>query len=882
MMKTFLTALLILSCAICSAHRTRTSVNSGWWFHKGEAALDDCDFSVAGGWTKVNLPHTWNAADAFDETPGYYRGAGWYAWSFYPDDAWKDRTVVLHFGGVNQVAEIYVNGSLAGNHTGGYTAFNADITAFLQFGKRNVVKVRVDNSHDRNIPPLNADFTFYGGIYRGVSLITADPVHFSLDDCASDGVYVETPQVSSEEASLVLRGSVANGSNSTENVTVKAAVRDRSGNVVAEKSRKLSVKGRSCEQFRFSGLTVDSPELWSPENPYLYTVEFSLVKDGRNVDFVAEPLGIRWFSFSGDGFMLNGEKYPLNGANRHQDFAGRGNALTDDYHREDYERIKSLGFNFVRLAHYPQAQEVYRTCDELGLLVWTEIPVVNEVTDSKEFSDNAVRMLREQIRQTYNHPSVILYGYMNEILIRMLSDRKLSGEQRAEIADCTRRIALQLDSTAKAEAPYRNTVMAIHYEDGYNRYDVSAIPDVVGYNLYFGWYYEELEDLTRFLEEEHREYPDRPIIVSEFGADADLMNHSENPRSWEFSEEYQLVYHNSYLKQFAAMPFLAGYALWNIADFGAEGRDDATPFINQKGLYTYDRQEKAAASLYRAHFSETPMVYIAARNYRKRAAAGRDGIAYSKVYIVGNAADVELFLDGESLGRRAFDMNLAVFDVPFSNGSHRLYAVAGNGAEDCTDIRFAVVPESLKYWNGHDIAVNVGSHQTFVAPETGVIWIPDKVYDGEGWGRIGGEIMEKKGRQLKTGISNDILLTECNPLFQTFVQGIEGYRFDVPDGKYRITMCFVENNTKAPVEDLIYNLSSDSPAKHETGVRQFSVEVNGVRVIGGLNIARDSGSLTAVEFSTDCTASDGAGLNVDFIPEAGKTTLSGIRIERLL
>ena len=346
--------------------------------------------------------------------------------------------------------------------------------------------------------------------------------------------------------------------------------------------------------------------------------------------------------------------------------------------------------------------------------------------------------------------------------------------------------------------------------------------------------------------------------------------------------EYQLVYHNSYLKQFAAMPFLAGYALWNIADFGAEGRDDATPFINQKGLYTYDRQEKAAASLYRAHFSETPMVYIAARNYRKRAAAGRDGIAYSKVYIVGNAGDVELFLDGESLGRKAFDMNLAVFDVPFSNGSHRLYAVAGNGAEDCTDIRFTVVPESLKYWNGHDIAINVGSHQTFVAPETGVIWIPDKVYDGEGWGRIGGEIMEKKGRQLKTGISNDILLTECNPLFQTFVQGIEGYRFDVPDGKYRITMCFVENNTKAPVEDLIYNLSSDSPAKHETGVRQFSVEVNGVRVIGGLNIARDSGSLTAVEFSTDCTASDGAGLNVDFIPEAGKTTLSGIRIERLL
>lgn len=193
-------------------------------------------------------------------------------------------------------------------------------------------------------------------------------------------------------------------------------------------------------------------------------------------------------------------------------------------------------------------------CDELGLLVWTEIPVVNEVTPSEAFTRNSLSMMREQIRQTCNHPSVILYGYMNEILIRMLSNKRLTEQQRQQVADDTRALALKLEALTKEEAPDRNTVMAIHYEDGYNKYEVSTIPDVVGYNLYFGWYYEQLEDLTRYLTSEHKRYPDRPIIVSECGADADLMNHSQIPRSWDYSEEYQVVLHHSYLKQFARMP----------------------------------------------------------------------------------------------------------------------------------------------------------------------------------------------------------------------------------------------------------------------------------------------------------------------------------------
>lgn len=884
-MKRILLTLTALLCTLSlRAQRTELTISNGWYFHQGEIAPEKAD-PASGAWTRVNLPHTWNRYDAFDETPGYYRGVGWYAYGFIPNGQWKDRRVILHFEGANQVAEVFVNGTPVGSHTGGYTAFNFDITRHLEFGKKNIIKVRLDNKHDRDIPPLNADFTFYGGIYRNVKLIAVDPVHFDLQNCASEGVFVETPSVDSARATVVLRGDVVNSGDATRAVRVKAVLRDRQGAVVGEAVKAMTLRGGSKNPFRFDGITIRQPHLWSPETPYLYTAEFSVeeAKGAKNTtDRIEIPFGVRWFSFSGDGFQLNGRKYPLKGTNRHQDFAGLGNALGDDYHRNDYRKIKSLGFNFVRLAHYPQAPEVYRMCDELGLLVWTEIPVVNEVTPSEAFTRNALSMMREQIRQTYNHPSVILYGYMNEILIRMLSNKRLTEEQRQQVADDTRALALKLEALTEEEAPDRNTVMAIHYEDGYNRYEVSTIPDVVGYNLYFGWYYEQLEDLTRYLTSEHARYPDRPIIVSECGADADLMNHSQVPRSWDYSEEYQVVLHHSYLKQFARMPFLAGYALWNFADFGAEARADATPWINQKGLVTYDRKEKDVTSLYRANLLETPLVYIASRNYTRRADVERQpGIAIHTINVFGNGREIELSVNGESLGSRPLDGNMATFSVPFRNGINRLEATDDRGVKDFLDIDFTVVPRSLKTWKGNDLAVNVGSYQATVAPGTGVIWIPDQVCTQDGWGRIGGKIRERIDRQHKVGISQNILGTDCNPLYQTFAEGIEGYRFDVADGTYRITLCFVESNPKSPTEELIYNLSGSDTASVPAGVRQFSVAVNGRQLLDNLNLARDYGNLRAVDFSTEVTARNNSGIEVAFTPNIGKTTLSGIRIERI-
>lgn len=873
---------LLMIAGVYATPRKELTINGGWYFHKGAIALENNNFD-SGEWTRLNLPHTWNDLDAFDDVPGYYRGIGWYAYTFRPNKNWKGQDIILHFEGANQVAEVYVNNQLAGRHTGGYTAFNFNITPYLNFEKQNIIKVKLDNSHNKDIPPLNADFTFYGGIYRNVKLLAIDPVHFDVQNCASGGIFVETPKVNEQRADVTVRGDIVNTGKVLKNIAVEVRILDRSGKVVGQKIQKLKLNAGAKTAFKLDNIVIGQPQLWSPESPYLYSVEASIMEQGKNpvvVDAATIPVGMRWFRFDGNGFYLNGKKYALKGTNRHQDFLGKGNALTDDYHRQDYQKIKSMGFNFVRLAHYPQAPEVYRTCDELGLLVWTEIPVVNEVTPTEAFTENSLQMMREQIRQTYNHPSVILYGYMNEILIRMLSNSRLTEEQRQQVATDTRSLALKLEALTKQEAPYHNTVMAIHYEDGYNKYNVSTITDVIGYNLYFGWYYETREDLTRFLNEEHKRYPNRPIIVSEIGADADFYNHTEIPRSWDFSQEYQVIFHHSALKQMNALDYLAGYALWNFADFGAENRTEATPFINKKGLVGYDRREKEVASLYKANLLATPIVYIAAHNYTKREGLETSkGVCKNHINIFSNGKKVELKLNGKSLGQKELDGNMAGFDVPFTDGMNRLEAVDDRGVKDEVSIQFRVVPQNLKELDAVDLAINVGSYQSFITPVTGTIWIPDREYIKGSWGRIGGKIKEKTDRQFKVGIAQNILGTNSNALYQTFVEDIEKYRFDVKDGVYRITLCFVESNPKSPTEDLVYNLSGSDTSAAKAGVRQFSVNVNNNSVIDNLNLARDYGNLRAVEYKTEARAINGSGIEVEFKPVIGKTTLSGIRIE---
>ncbi len=879
--------ILVSFCSnIIMAQRINTTINSAWKFHKGDinAAVKNLNTEE---WQIVNLPHTWNVEDAFDEAPGYYRGIGWYVKELSVPPEWKGKSVVLKFEGANQKAEVFLNGNLIGSHVGGYTAFCFDISDSLKYGAENTVAVKLNNEYDENIPPLNADFTFYGGIYRNVRLIVAEPVHFELCNDASDGVFVETPLVNEQNAMVTVSGSVVNRTSKSKKVIVETSIIDKSGKVVAQETSKLSLSPNSKNDFSLDKLHIPAPKLWSPDSPYLYQTITQIRENSKAAtifDKMVLPVGFRWYEFDSEGaFWLNGKPLKLVGASRHQDFKGLGNALPDRYHFNDYKKIKDLGLNFVRLAHYPQAPEVYRTCDELGLIVWSEIPVVSDITESKDFTLNCLNMQREHIRQTRNHPCIVFYGYMNEVLIRLQYGRGLTDEARQQAINARLDLAKQLNALTKTEAPGRYTVMAMHNSPMYNESGLADIPDVVGWNLYFGWYYGDVDDLTKFLAEQHSLYPKRRMIVSEFGPGADVRIHTKTPEPWDYSEDYQYVMHASYLKQMMNMPYLAGFAAWNFADFGSNGRADAIPFVNQKGLLNFDRTEKDICGLYRAYFSPEPVVHIASHNYTYRTGIEDSegaGICTDSIKIFSNQEKIELILNGKTLGQKQVKDHEANFEVPFIKGKNLLTAVDENGHSDQIQIDYTIIPVHLDSIGVKELAINVGSDVSFYDPGTKIMWIPDREYTPKAWGYVGGAPYTVKQRQLKTGISQNILGTDCNPLFQTFDEGITSYRFDVPDGKYKLTLCFQEYISRNRQNNM-YNLSNNDSSEGAAESREFDVSINGKNVFDKLNLERDYGSLRAVTFDFIINAENGTGIKVGFQPVTGKAVLSGIRIVNL-
>jgi len=412
---------------------------------------------------------------------------------------------------------------------------------------------------------------------------------------------------------------------------------------------------------------------------------------------------------------------------------------------------------------------------------------------------------------------------------------------------------------------------------------LSDVPDVLGWNLYFGWYYKKMEDLTSFLAEQHEQNPEKPLIVSEYGPGADFRNHTESPVPWDYSEDYQIIMHQSYLEQMMNIPYLAGFAAWNFADFGSERRGDAIPHVNQKGLVNFDRSEKAVANLYRAWFSDKPVLHIALQNYTRRAGIeDSEGSGDSKrsVKILSNARHVELFLNNTSLGTKSVTSHTVVFDVPFKDGRNELKAVDSNGLKDEIGIDFDLYTMPLSEDEPKTIAVNVGAHWTFYDQSTKELWVADRKYTPGLWGYEGGEpLIKTGGRQPKTGLSNDILGTENDPLFQTFNEGIENYRFDVKEGLYEVTVCLVEPNSKNPQKEIIYNLSNNNVEETKAGTRIFSVEINGLVVLENLNLAKQFGPLRGAIFKFQIYAKNNEGIKVKFLPVEGQPVLSGIRVK---
>lgn len=827
--------------------RIAYTINDNWKFLNEAADNGEKRGVIDSGWEKINIPHTWNAKDAFDDTPDYRRGASWYRRDLQLDSSLKNKRIFLYFEGANQVADVYVNERKVGQHVGGYTAFSFDITDFVKFGETNLIAVKVDNSFNADIPPLTADFTFYGGIYRDVWLIATDEVHFKTTDYASGGVTITTPNVSEKSGTVNISGIVVNSSEKPRNIEIAHSICDADGKEVVSAVSKLQIKPQAEATFEQIAKPIINPKLWSPENPYLYSIKTTIRENGEILDEISNPLGFRWFSFDGEkGFALNGKSLKLRGTNRHQDYEGLGNAVPDSIHIRDMELMKETGYNFVRLAHYPQDPAILQAADRLGLLLWEEIPVVNYITISQKFSENSAQMLREMIRQHRNHPSVIMWGYMNEIYLRV------PKENEVNIRKETVKLARELNQLAKTEDPTRPTTIAFHGNEIYNAEGMGDIADITGWNLYNGWYSRTFEDFGKFIDAQHQKYPKRPLIISEYGANSDLRLHSLNPRRFDSTTEYQRMFHESYLAQIDARPYIVGMAIWNEFDFGAELRGENMPHVNNKGMWTYDRQPKDIHYFYRANYSAKPVLHIAAADWKTRAG---DGKSAQKIDVYSNLAEVELFLNGVSLGKKKPDaIRKATWDITFREGENILLANGARNNEMATDS--ARVDYKIVNVNSAEIAVNVGSNADFI-DESGAIWLADQTYKKGSWGFTG------QVSQTGYGSQNDrnVLGTEDDPLFQTMQENLSSYRFDVPAGFYEVELKFAETKFEKPNQ------------------RVFDVSINGRKIIEKLDLAKEIGFQRALTKRFKVSSTNG--IVVDFAAFQGKSILSGVKIRRL-
>ena len=703
------------------AQREMKTINDNWEFRK----------SIDESWESVNLPHTFNI-DAYQQR-NYYQGKGFYRRTLVLPEIVAERRYYMKIDAASKAANIRVNGKEVGSHVGGYTACIVDITEYIR--KENLIEITVDNGR-KDITPISADFTFWGGIYRDVWLISTPKQHFNMSNMGSDGIFISTPVVNEKRGVLKVKCEVTNDSHESSILEVRSAIYSPQGKLLQTIKQKQKLKSGETYIFENTSGAIESPDLWSPETPSLYLVKTTLVdpKSGKLLDEKNHKVGFRWFTFDGSkGFFLNGKSYKLRGLNRHQDQAPAGVALDDEAHRRDIFLMKELGCNFIRISHFPQDDAILEMCDELGLLAWEEIPIINIVPNTPGYDDNCEYNLREMIRQHYNHSSVITWGYMNEILLTAPSIGKpewLACKER------TVNLAQRLEAVLKEEDPGRASVMAFNMTNLYNEIGLNLV-DVVGWNLYHGWYVDKLKDFNAWCEDQHRRYPDQPMIISEWGAGSDKRLHSTQGRAFDFSIEYQQTYIEHYLPFIENTEWISGCAYWNFIDFNVAARQESMPRVNNKGLAYNNRIWKDVAYYFKAMWrKDIPVIRIASRDWEMR--TGEINKPQS-IKIYSNMPEVELFINGQSIGCQKIANCHTVFNVILPEGISVLMAQGiknGKTVQDAMTIQFKSLPNIAE---GDELAINVGSNCYFTSDISNLTWLPDQPYTAGGWGYIGGK-----------------------------------------------------------------------------------------------------------------------------------------------
>ena len=612
--------------------REITKIMKGWEFTGPDGTT-----------TTVDLPHTWNAHDGQDGGNDYWRGTCIYRTHFAaPQFNTASHQVWIQFDGVNASAHVVLNGSPVCNHDGGYSTFRANITELLR--DENELTVEVDNSKNDRVYPQKADFTFYGGIYRDVSLMVVSKNHFTLDYFGGPGIRI-TPTVQGTDASV----QVTTWHDGEGEVSIELL--DAAGNTVA------TGKGPDIT------LTIFNAHLWNGvKDPYLYSCKARLVVNGTVEDETTTRFGVRSFKVDPKkGFFLNGKSYPLHGVSRHQDRKGLGNAITREMHDEDMALIKEIGANTIRLAHYQHDQYFYDLCDEVGMVVWAEIPYISEHMPNGR--ENTISQMKELIIQNYNHPCIVCWGVSNEITIST-KDKKDMLDNHRQLND----LCHEMDKT-------RLTTLACYAMCGpFNR--SAHITDMVSWNLYLGWYVPGfiLNDL--WMGFFHLCFPNRPFGYSEYGAEGMPNLHSTHPHRGDHTEEYQAKYHEYMLRCFKRHPWMWATHVWNMFDFAADARDQGgEPGMNHKGLVTFDRKtKKDSFYLYKAWWSDEAFVHICSKRFVERTGS----TATVKVY--SNQSTVALYVNGNKVGEQTGE-HVFTFKVPL-NGELHIQAVAGDRTDE--------------------------------------------------------------------------------------------------------------------------------------------------------------------------------------------------------
>ncbi len=622
--------------------RNTVNLNKEWYFTKNSTDISSTDG------IRVDLPHTWDAEDGCDGGNDYFRGSCVYTKTLKKSDIPQSDLYYLEFRGANSSADVYVNGNKVAHHDGGYSTWRVNITE--EITDNTVISVMVDNSQSERVYPQMADFTFYGGLYRDVNLICVSSTHFDLDSYGSTGIKI-TPRINGKNAAIEIEGYAVNLQSGQSLVYT---VYDADGKALQKKETSDTTVT----------VEINNAHLWNGrKDPYLYSLTAEIIENDTVIDSISTHFGCRSFKIDPErGFILNGVEYPLRGVSRHQDRAGYGNALLPQHHKEDIELICEVGATTVRLAHYQHDQYFYDLCDRCGLIVWAEIPYISKhLTNGQE---NTLSQMRELISQCYNHPSIVVWGLSNEITIGGSSEELLNNHRilndLVHQMDKTRPTVIAAVSMCKMDDPYLK------------------IPDAVSYNHYFGWYGGDTSMNGPWFDKFHALHPNIPIGCSEYGCEA-LNWHTSDPKQGDYTEEYQAFYHEELIKQLFTRKYIWATHLWNMFDFGADARaEGGENGQNHKGLITMDRKyKKDAFYAYKAWLvspDDSPFVHLCGKRYVDRTEN------VTKVTVYSNLPQVELTVNGKSLGTKSSKDHFFYFDVP-NEGESVLLAKAGN----CTD-----------------------------------------------------------------------------------------------------------------------------------------------------------------------------------------------------